>query len=1227
MKLSKISLSAFVPTSFALFCGVQMVTAQTPSAAQNFSKWELSVQPDFALGQMQIDSSAAVPMLRFSNDSLAFLASITVVKKSQGEVVSLPDKALKAKAIWLGEVAQPEVNTLVARQNSNGSLSSWRMSGNTKQGRLLSCGFVNESENYWFNFKLVSRHPTTIQADLDKACSLFEQNITILKPLKKQGALSPQTRDFSTLKIPAFGVQIQATSDWKEWTNASFAEPTDFAFYNSKTKAKAWVNSAWLGDEFVESGILVDAMLTRWGVDPTAKTTRVNSEIAAGNVHIWRTQAQVGSNCLNSRIFYDGKRVVNASVMTESSCSKQDSSQVDLLKKITYSQEYNRQFTEAQNKLSANVLNQLGMIQLVQDQPFLALSFFDKANKLDSQDPIYLLNCGFVYQLKEMNGPGISHFMNQVELVKQHGKLSWVMGEMYESERNYEQALVWYNRAAAFYPDDEELVINQSDALWGMGQRYASLQVVEQLYKERPSPRLGVYVAKTMMGLEQYAEAIELLQALKKTVKVVPSSLGMALAQALQFQERYADALGALGEVQKSSTKKSEYWSLLGISQYYTRDFKGAARSLGQSLKMDPSQEHLKGIYSAALAFSGVKNNKSLSTQITPVTPLATWESYLDTPSVDLAKNQKAMALQHFYQEALFWQPKQAWRKTETHVIEILNEGGSQQFAEMAWNYIPGWDKISINSVKIYGANHNLKYTGALKDWYVTSESETEGFIGAERAHVPLPNLKVGDFIVVQVSRMSVSKNAAFPFEHFRSSRSIPVAKSQFVLLADTQKILTETYGHLQAKAIAGGIQWTEKSPLVYNREALMPNYRDVASGVIISSQDSWPKVGKDYLQFIKQSFKNSIPVREKAVELRGQLYKSQDIVDVLAGWIKRNIRYTHIPFGGHSIIPAPALEIMTKREGDCKDMALLFKEMLATFNISAELVLVNLDEPVADSLPSIHQFNHMIVHVKKGPQHEERWIDLTEKNNSSRLLPYYLEGRFALLLDSVQSKIERLPTLENSQNHQISVLQKIFVASKGNVDFRDSIVLNGKFAAAFREKLLPLSANDQREFIEGWLAQGGVPAKLVDLKLPNLEDFNEPLTIQTIYSTSLILKNDAVNLNIESPWMTALMKLPRVQNRMYPVRIASPVSLKLKTELNWPEGATFAAQKPEVLNSKIYVQVSHQVQKPSVKKEVAETSWSIEPLYIEPADFADLQGEWQSALNQAKISGVLQLK
>jgi hypothetical protein len=58
---------------------------------------------------------------------------------------------------------------------------------------------------------------------------------------------------------------------------------------------------------------------------------------------------------------------------------------------------------------------------------------------------------------------------------------------------------------------------------------------------------------------------------------------------------------------------------------------------------------------------------------------------------------------------------------------------------------------------------------------------------------------------------------------------------------------------------------------------------------------------------------------------------------------------------------------------------------MLQVIGIPSQLVAIHLTDMGFEKLPTIQQFNHMIVHIPAGEKYPEMWVDPTDKFGNNR--------------------------------------------------------------------------------------------------------------------------------------------------------------------------------------------------------------------------------------------------
>ena len=98
---------------------------------------------------------------------------------------------------------------------------------------------------------------------------------------------------------------------------------------------------------------------------------------------------------------------------------------------------------------------------------------------------------------------------------------------------------------------------------------------------------------------------------------------------------------------------------------------------------------------------------------------------------------------------------------------------------------------------------------------------------------------------------------------------------------------------------------------------------------------------------------------------------------------VEDRVRYVALLMGQGGYVPASAAETWSRRFGDCKAKTALLLAILHSLGIEADPVLVQakLGDMVADRMPMIGLFNHVIVRARVGGR--DYWLDGTRTGDS----------------------------------------------------------------------------------------------------------------------------------------------------------------------------------------------------------------------------------------------------
>ncbi|MCL2282680.1 MAG: hypothetical protein FWC26_05120 [Fibromonadales bacterium] len=986
---------------------------------------------------------------------------------------------------------------------------------------------------------------------------------------------------------------------WHNWESiAEMNRDADLALVNAGEELGFFIYGALIDMSFLNAEDVFNAMLMRHGITPDSEKLSVKKSTVDGNA-VWNFDIVFvdGGFDFNykGKFFFGGGRAVMAISWAQGILYNKFKNEME---RAVNGLKLEKTFDKsAKKKFSARIVNIIGLLRLVEDKPIEALSYFERANAMDQKDTIYLINCGYVYQMKNLYGPGISHFESQMDLVKQSGKLLYILSAMHKSFYNFKKTKEYSELALEKMPLDEEANINLSDALWGLGQRAISLEITQELYEKQPSERLGIYCAKTLIGLNRYSEAADLLMEVKKQFGM-SSKLASVYTDALFFLNRYEEALSVSEEALAKDKKNASLLLAKGKSLFYLRNYKGAEQTLNMALAINSENEEAKSYISASKAFLGKADLKAIQKAIEPAEPKPANIKGLILDSLSKLKDYPVVA--HFLQETVKITAGQPWVSTEQRLLQVLNTSGVQLLSEITKDFLPGVDRVYINTLDVYDSSFKLKYSFNLKNAYITYTTEKAHGNEAQTVHMPL-QLSAGDFVYYMASRSATKADGSIPYTHYKFSREYPVGKSSFKVYADTTKILFDEYGDVERTGMPGGIEWRLDSPVVIHKEPYMPAYKDFGGGVVLAAKVFWNEEGERYYNLIRHQYKNSVPVREQAFEVAGTKRKL-DAIYAISDWVRKNIKYTARSFGGHSLIPKPALATLQEKQGDCKDQSLLLQEMLAVIGVKSHLALIHLEEIGSEAISSIQQFNHKILYVPATKDNPELWLDPTDKVSSRRPVPLDLEGRVALVINGDSSYSTLTPVLEINQEHEASMFLRLRIDEKGIGHFRDSLVFTGKFASAIRNELLQRDKNEQSDYFAKWISQNLESAELVAFMAQNVDDFSKPLVLTLVYSSPQFNPYPAL-------WVRSLMRLPAVKERFHPIRI--PHETKFHYSLS-VSSARLGTENEKPRNTFVAMKILSKTEKN------LELEWRTDAVFADPSEYDGIKQEWDAALKMA---------
>ena len=247
-------------------------------------------------------------------------------------------------------------------------------------------------------------------------------------------------------------------------------------------------------------------------------------------------------------------------------------------------------------------------------------------------------------------------------------------------------------------------------------------------------------------------------------------------------------------------------------------------------------------------------------------------------------------------------------------------------------------------------------------------------------------------------------------------------------------------------------------------------------SGKNAKSADDWNRLSEWYLAMLEKPNQQDQTIISETRKIIAGCKSKEERLFAISRFMQEKIRYVAVEIGKGAFKPRPASETLYHLYGDCKDKSTLMCAMLAVAGIEAVPALTNTTYPVLEKLPSLSQFDHVIVAVSCDSLQLDpelsfarvgNWLFIDPTDPLVRMgdLPVTLQGSHALPISKGKSELCRLPYSEASSNRQ-SLTAKAFLQKDGSMraQIHATYYSHQAYQARYRNQFLTLD-----EQVETW--------------------------------------------------------------------------------------------------------------------------------------------------------------
>jgi tetratricopeptide (TPR) repeat protein len=809
-------------------------------------------------------------------------------------------------------------------------------------------------------------------------------------------------------------------------------------------------------------------------------------------------------------------------------------------------------FSDQDIKNQAYVLNQAGLFYFNSEDYERALPYFKAAAAMKNDDTVYIGNVLLSTSRLNRNKDGLDYIASLPEEMQKKPEVR-AFQAYFQSKCSLErEAITNYASIFAEGYRDENDFNDYINLLISDHQYEGALSEVKKFLASGDSSDVRLLIADIYIAMPDYDKAIKFLKD-EHDKSPFNAAVTLKLARTLLDADKPNEALEVCQELLKDAPDSSVNLYLKAQCQINLKWYKEAKISLEAAAKIAPSDQDIKESLDYVSGLLGEGDNSMLKTPIVPVmlpTDLTQWPS-INAPG-DSERNYGACYQQCI--QAISYLPHSEYKVTDYLTITVLDTAGVAAFSTYQMPFDPLDEDIFVNDARVLDSSGKLLAEINPSDCYAIDNTDADEASRKKVLNIPVAGLQPGCRISLVITRRSTGLITEFPFYSQTLSKNYPVLGSGVFLEGDAKGLKVRSSDGIKRETLKGGVFLSITNPLVARWEPLQAPKSSFLPMVWISDDTlNWENVASNYLASINDSLQPDENVRLKASQLAGGSKSLESKVAILSRYVQTNCVYKAIEFGRHSRIPKKAADTLRDSYGDCKDLALLLQQLLQAAGVPAHLALVSFADPIQKDMPSLDQFNHMIVEVP-GSDGEE-FIDCTSKGaNLSETVPPGLAKHEVLVLDATNPHLIELPGYPKDDS-SFEITQQAGVLDNGDLAVNENLSLTGVMGAYLREYLLGISPAYWQESVQRDM--GTTDAEITNIEFNALNDPSQPLQIKYTFIVKdqfHLTPNGMVgrlNAGLERFYLTSAA----LAHRTTPFENTIPLQLNCQVYFNLPKG------------------------------------------------------------------------
>jgi tetratricopeptide (TPR) repeat protein len=821
-----------------------------------------------------------------------------------------------------------------------------------------------------------------------------------------------------------------------------------------------------------------------------------------------------------------------------------------------------------QRNTLASFHNQTGLSQFEKGRYDIAAPFFEKSFLLKPTSATALINWINALHSLGKGAEALKVLTKYEAIFEGHHEIKlWKAGLSSQNGKPNESVALYEELFQEGLRDQAEISL-WMQTLQSIGNAGRASQIAEQIFRETNSPIWQRIFANALWVEEKLNDSATQYEALQAEYGEEAQFVEDHCSLRIQMED-YTAALKLIENWESNNNASATLLFNKGIALSGLGKFKEAVVVLTKVNDLIPGNQTVRESLAQAQAMMGRGTLDGVRDDLQPIAVPENISLHAKEAldSIGLATKYPGEAW-IIREQITLWEWKQGTNVKTTcrQVIEILDTPGIQSFSKLTIPFKGYSERVNVNSLNVLAQDGKLIAKYNRDEIYVQDEAGALAN-GNKILTIPVPSLSKGVLIEFIYTKELSATEELFPMVMEIFPESTPLVYSAVVFTGDLDKIRFDHRGAINSSCENNLKIYEAKHLQKRHGSTYLPRYD--SWGMLCWAADtriSWQSEATDYLEEIRTYLDDSDFAKRVVAELELTQKNERDKLRTIVRWMNKNFRYQGLEFGRRARIPASGSATVSRGFGDCKDFSIMLRAILKEAGFNAEIALVNSLGIVNEDLPSLDQFDHMIVYISDD---KEKFLDgtLFYFNTPEALSPSAI-GTKAFLPESNPPKFVSMSE-PASAYREASIKRDVEIDTQtGDIAVIETTEISPAFAWSLRYGYSQTAAADYVRTTENLLRQYTPNLELQDAKIDNLEDPFSPLIFKLRYRISSALKNSdgSWNGSIPFPFEKWLFELRPERDRRIGLTIHASEALRSITNISIPKDHTWQSSPSELL-------------------------------------------------------------